>query len=128
MLSFQFRQVGADEEREETSSRGTTSLPSVRSRRRFVSQAIGRFAQQSQKSGVNNKVLTASKIIMPLSPISMRNIFSASIEGITHLGFDYAQGQCDQMVILFFHIWPFTKMVIMSQICQISLNTLANKK
>ena len=41
-----------------------------------------------------------------------------------------ASVQCDQMVRLFFNIWPFARMQIspiMSQICQIRLSILPNK-
>ena len=41
------------------------------------------------------------------------------------------QGQCDQMVRLFFHNWPSAAMKIspiMSQICQSVLIILPNKK
>ena len=43
----------------------------------------------------------------------------------------WPHNQCDQMVLLFFNIWPFAIMKIspiMSQICQSPLSILPNKK
>ena len=58
-------------------------------------------------------------------------IFDYKWEGWEHITQLLPSTQCDQMVILFFNIWPFVTMKIspiMSQICQSNLSILANKK